>query len=913
MATAAALDCIGPYRAIRQLGAGGMGEVFLAHDAELGRNIAIKLLPPDLSDGEHLTRLRNEARNASALNHPNIVTIYEIGRDDSARAFMAMEYVDGLTLRELMRGGAMPVRKALQIVAQLADGLAAAHKRGLVHRDLKPENIMITSDGVVKVLDFGLAKSIEINEDTGISEPGMLVGTYGYMSPEQARAGEIDYRSDQFSFGSILYEMLTGNRAFDGASGVETLFMVVRDEAQPLSVVAPNVPAPLRWIVDRCLSKDPEDRYVATRDLARDLQYIRDHFSETGIATPIRERDSVATRLRKRWPVAAAIVFALVAGSLITAWARRPEARIITSERYLTYSGTDYSPAVSPDGKLIAFSSARDGEQRIWLKQVAGGGEVALTSGTDDFPRFTPDGSAILYIHVPPNSRDVGSLWRVAVVGGEPRRLIDEVTSADLSPDGSKLAFIRPVQENGVAQGALFLSDANGTNARELARSDIGASHPRWSPDGKSIAMVISRGGRVTQAVLIVDAVSGKATELASPAKAGELSSVIWTADGRSVIYVRAHSVEAVVGSTANVIRHDIRTDETEVVGWTSHNGLVLDALNDGTLVLDVRSPRDNLREITVNAERWLTRGNSSDRQPAYAPDGRTVLFSSNRSGNLDLWTIGTDGGAVKRITDDGAEDWDPAYTPDGKKIVWSSGRSGNLEIWIANADGSAAKQISRDGVDAENPTATADGRWIVYNSFDPAQAGIWKVRPDGTEATQVVNGRTSLPDVSPDGLYVTYLFDARTPRAAVRVARIADGKDMGIAIPLPLISRTSAILGRTRWMPDGKAIAYLAQNAAGINGVFVQDLRSRPRHVLDTTRARRIRSRARHRIVRHLAGRKNSDRRRLGAALQSLLDRRRSRRHQANRQKGELIQCPHRLSCSEESTLVRSLRWSRS
>ncbi|HEX2060015.1 MAG TPA: serine/threonine-protein kinase, partial [Thermoanaerobaculia bacterium] len=324
MATAAAAaDCIGPYRAIRQIGAGGMGEVFLAHDDELGRNIAIKLLPAEVaSDAEHLARLRNEARSASSLNHPNIVTIYEIGRDDSKRAFMAMEYVDGQTLRELLRGSALPVRKALQIAAQLADGLAAAHKRGLVHRDLKPENIMITTDGVVKILDFGLAKSLEVTNDTNVSEPGTLVGTYSYMSPEQARAGEIDYRSDQFSFGSILYEMLTGNRAFDGASGVETLFMVVRDEPAPLSVVASHVPAPLRWIVDRCLSKDPEDRYVATRDLARDLQYLRDHFSETGVATPVREEETLAKRLRRRWPVAAAAVLALLAGSLLTAWAR---------------------------------------------------------------------------------------------------------------------------------------------------------------------------------------------------------------------------------------------------------------------------------------------------------------------------------------------------------------------------------------------------------------------------------------------------------------------------------------------------------------------------------------------------------------------------------------------------------------
>ncbi len=817
MATAAAADCIGPYRAIRQIGAGGMGEVFLAHDDELGRNIAIKLLPPHLAaDAEHLGRLRNEARSASSLNHPNIVTIYEIGRDDSQRAFMAMEYVDGQTLREMMRSGALPVRKALQLATQLADGLAAAHKRGLVHRDLKPENVMITSDGVVKILDFGLAKSFDTG--TGASEPGMLVGTYSYMSPEQARAGEIDYRSDQFSFGAILYEMLTGSRAFDGASGVETLFMVVRDEPAPLSAIASHVPAPLRWIVDRCLSKDPEDRYVSTRDLARDLQYLRDHFSEAGTATPIREKDPLATRLRKRWPMAAAVVFALLASSLLTAWVRRPEPRAITSERYLTYSGHDFSPAVSPDGKLIAFASSRDGKQRIWLKQVAGGSEVALTPGGDDFPRFAPDSSAIVYIHAEPGQR--GELWRVPVVGGEPRKILDDVGSADFSRDGKRIAFTR--NGNGVARTDLWIADADGSNARELARTDIGTAHPRWSPDGKSIAVVTPRGGRVMQSVILFDALTGTAKTLTSPPKAGEVSSVVWTADGRHIIYVRAESVEAVVGSSAKIVRHDVRSDTSEVIGWSSHNGVVLDLLADGRIVLDSRSPRDNLREIGGETEKWVTRGNSSDRQPAYSPDGKALLFTSNRSGNLDLWLTTIDG-VVRRVTDDASEDWDPAFTPDGKKIVWSSGRSGNLEIWIANADGTGAKQISRDGVDAENPPATRDG-WIVYNSFNPQKAGIWKVRADGTQATHLVKARTSLPEVSPDGQYVSYLADSRTAQAKIRVARVSDGTDMGVAIPIRGIRRTSAILGRSRWMPDGKAIAFLAQNEEGLNGVFVQD-----------------------------------------------------------------------------------------
>lgn len=837
MATAAA-DCIGPYRTIRQLGSGGMGEVFLAHDESLGRNIALKLLPAHLAaDPEHLARLRNEARSASSLNHPNIVTIYEIGRDDSKRAFMAMEYVDGHTLRELLRGGAIPVRKALQIATQLADGLAAAHKRGLVHRDLKPDNIMVTTDGVVKILDFGLAKCAEVAGEDG-SDPGLLVGTYGYMSPEQARAGAIDYRSDQFAFGAILYEMLSGARAFDGASGVETLFMVVRDEPPALSAVAPHVPAPLRWIVERCLSKDPDERYVATRDLARDLQCLRDHFSEAGTPTPIRGNGSLATRVRKRWPVAAAVALALVAGSVSTAWVRRPQPPVITSERYLTYSGHDYSPAVSPDGKLIAFASARDGVQRIWLKQVAGGSEVALTGGVDDYPRFSPDGASVLYLHAEPPR--TASLWRVPVVGGEPRRILDDVTSADFAPDGERIAFTRLLQGDAAARAALYIADADGSNARELLRLEAAAVHPRWSRDGKQIAVVSASGGRVTQSVLIVDAASGAVTPLAVPPKAGEVSSVVWSDDGRSVIYVRAESVEAVVGSSAKVIRHDIRTDRAEAIGWTSHNGVLLDVLGDGRLVLDVRSPRDNLREFRTaggqailpvhrssrtplpSAERWITRGNSSDRQPAYAPDGKSVIFSSNRSGNLDLW-LATAGGGVRRVTDDASEDWDPAFTPDGRKIVWSSGRSGNLEIWIANADGSAARQVSRDGVDAENPTATSDG-WIVYNSFHPRKLGVWKVKQDGSGATQLVKGRTALPELSPDGRYVAYLAESRSINANIRVARVADGKDLGVSIPVRGTRRTAAILGRARWMPDGKSIAFLAQNEEGINGIFVQD-----------------------------------------------------------------------------------------
>jgi serine/threonine protein kinase len=842
MTAATVEESIGPYKTVCKLGEGGMGVVYLAHDDELDRAIAIKLLPQHLAgDEEHLARLKQEARTASSLNHPNIITIYEIGQHESG-AFIAMEYIDGQTLRDAMAGGQLPIRKTLQIASQIADGLAAAHKRGLVHRDLKPENIMLTREGGVKILDFGLARS-GASGDAGTSQrktdPGTIVGTFGYMSPEQARAENVDYRSDQFSFGAILYEMLTGTRAFEGASAVETMFMVIRDEPVALSQAAPHVPALLRWVVERCLAKDADERYASTRDLARDLQHLRDHLSEAGVA-PVREENAKVELVpsRRRWPLlAATALVALLIGALLMSWLHRSAPPTITSEQYLTYSGNDFSPAVSPDGKLVAFSSRRDGRQRIWLKQIEGGSEVALSEGSDDFPRFSPDGASVLYVHFLPDG--TSSLFRIPVVGGEARRILEGATTGELSPDGRQLAFSRnEVDATGRVTSVILAANANGTGAHELFRSDIVAlSQPRWSPDQKQIAL-IGASGRVAQTIVILNPDTKVGRTLATPPKSGEISVPVWTADSRALIYVRAASVEAVVGSTAQIIRHDVAGDTTQVIGWSSHNGTVADVLGDGRIILDVRSPRDNLREIalagasdpganatsTSPVERWLTRGNSSDRQPVYSPDGQSILFSSNRSGNLDLWQMNLAGGSVRKITDDAAEDWDPGFTPDGKKIVWSSGRTGNLEIWMANADGSEAHQVSHDGVDAENPTATADGQWILYNSFNQKHLGIWRVHPDGTGASSVVAGRDVVPDVSPDGKYVAYLADGRTTRATVRVVRIADGAMTRCIIPVPAPPHTTAILGRMRWLPDGKSIAFLYVDEHGVNGVFQQD-----------------------------------------------------------------------------------------
>jgi serine/threonine protein kinase len=381
---------LGPYEVLSRLGAGGMGEVYRARDPKLNRELAIKLLPITLStDKGFLARFQAEARAASALNHPNIITIHDLGEVDG-HSYILMELVDGKTVRELVDGGALPLKKTLQLAAQAAEGLAAAHARGIVHRDLKPENLMVTKDGVLKILDFGLAKTETFGgsaEDQTVSagitgtEPGTVLGTVGYMSPEQASGQPVDFRGDQFSLGTILYEMITGKRAWRRKTPAESLVAIIREEAQPIAAAAPDTPTALRWIVERCLAKDPEDRYAATKDLARDLRALSEHFSDLASGSAVGVRAPAAAKTRLGPPALALAAAALLLGAGAT-WFLRPKPAPWSppSPHYLTYSGRDSDPAVSPDGKVLAFTSERSGRKRIWLKQLSDGSEALSTT-----------------------------------------------------------------------------------------------------------------------------------------------------------------------------------------------------------------------------------------------------------------------------------------------------------------------------------------------------------------------------------------------------------------------------------------------------------------------------------------------------------------------------------------------------
>ena len=849
---------LGPYEIVSAIGAGGMGEVYRAKDTRLGREVAIKVLPAEFSSSQdRLSRFEQEARSASALNHPNIITVYDIGSVDS-HSYIAMELVQGQTMRELLEAGPLSLRRAVTVAAQLADGLAKAHAAGIIHRDLKPENLMISKDGFVKILDFGLAKPVVLpsKEASGLAtiaktDAGTILGTVGYMSPEQVAGKATDFHSDQFSFGSILYEMVTGKRAFDRDTAAQTLSAIIQDDPETIASSAPRTPAPVRWIVERCLAKDPEERYASTRDLARELKSVQDHFSDLNSTSEVTVTAPAALQARqwlRIWSFASLLIIAGLTTALLL---NRPQPQEPPVLHTLTFSGHDYSPAASPDGKIVAFTSTRDGTSRIWLKQLAGGGEVALTSGPDDHARFSPDGSTLLFTRTEGSK---ASLFRVSLLGGEPRKMIDDADFGDWSPDGKQIAFVRLHRmEDGTSNSSLWVSGSAGETPHEVVTVKNKALWaPRWSPDSRKIAVTETISGNMLNSAFWI-ALDGKEKHAITPSQnLGTLSSMTWSGTGRDIVFSQLESLVTFSGlSSGRVLCWSVDTARTKTLFWTqnlfggdplgpiSATGTI-DIAAQGRLVFDAISSRQNLGETFLQGRggtadfRWLTRGSSSDRQPSYSPDGEWVIFSSTRSGNLDLWKISTKTGTVIRLTDDAAQDWDPAFTHDGKSILWSSNRGGHFEIWTADIDGSEPRVVSQDGSDAENPTETPDGQWILYNSYiNPKKLGVWKIRKDGSSAVRLVSGSTQYPEVSPDGKYVSFTNSATTSYGWIRIVQCADGRPLPYEIRL---KNSTGLAGRNRWLPDGR-IAFIDIDEKGVTEVYVQDFVPGK----DTTSTRRL------------------------------------------------------------------------
>ena len=566
---------------------------------------------------------------------------------------------------------------------------------------------------------------------------------------------------------------------------------------------------------------------------------------DPGVVEPRPEPKS--SRLAQRWLVPAVLVGAgaLAGAGMVVSFLPSGGTVVAPRIRQLTMSGSDSEPSASPDGKSIAFSSRRDGVSRIWWKLLAGGGEAPRTRGSDHGPRFFPDGSSLLFLR---NDGATDAAWRVPIVGGTEQLIVRDVVTAEPSPDGLEIAFVRAGLEGRRRATVLGLANSTGGNERELYTfHDQELTSIRWTPDGRTIAGVRRATVGAETALVFVDVASRTVQEVPSDAGSGAYGALAFVGDGSHALVTRSEDAQVYMpGALGRLLLHDVATRKQQVLQFlpdlfglfrsVESNGRV-DVVGDGQVVYHSVQIRQNLREVNLGASSTAgddpisTFGLSQDRQPAYAPDGRSIVFSSNRSGNLDLWLLERNAAEPTQLTDHPAHDRDPALAPDGAHVFWTSRRSGNLEIWTMRLDGTGLRQVTQDGVDAQNPTMGKDGQWVVYASANLAKAGIWRIRPDGSDASKLVAGSgdlpLTLPEVSPTGQYALYRQDDRLRRrSTIRVVDVHTTRvvPFEIVVPYNLHEPAMNILwGRARWTPDGQAIAFIAQDADGRASVYRQ------------------------------------------------------------------------------------------
>ncbi len=793
-----------------------MGEVYRARDTRLSREVAVKVLPAGVSaDPDRLKRFEKEARAASSLNHPNIVTIHDIG-ESGQTSFIAMEMVDGQTLREFLAAGALPTKKILAIAAQVADGLAKAHGAGIVHRDLKPENVMVTKDGFVKILDFGLAKLTQPDAPEGQethsptvsagTEPGIVMGTVGYMSPEQALGKALDFRSDQFSFGSILYEMTTGERAFARGNAPETLAAIIREEPAAISAAAPQTPVPLRWAIERCLAKDPEERYASTRDLARDLARLRDGISEGTLSGGSVAVAASARPPSRRLRAAFILLGGIAIGAAIAAaWlrlSRTPPAPIVRTS-LLPPEGRTFSlgeVAVSPDGRQVAFG-ARDAAENLelWIRFLAQpeARQLSRMNGAQN-PFWSPDGRMLGFFSwekllsvepsggTPKTLCDVraggrGGTWnregvilfapgpltpisRVPASGGEPAAVtrLDPVRKENshrwpsFLPDGRHFLFLS-MTTTGDRDNAVFIGSLDSSETKLLVRANSSAL---FAPPGYLLFVNASR-------MLVAqpfDAGSLRFSGAPIPVAEGVYGfggkgQPGFSAAGPELLaYLPAH------GESTKMAWFDRSGREVGSVGSPGEHGfprLSPDGRKVAVQTEDAKSPNNLwVHDLSRGIATRVTSGEYDDQLPVWSPDGRQIVFTSTRTGQGDLTVKDSSGAGEERLllhTEKQlfATDW----SPDGRFLLYQ-GDGSNLSVLPLFGDRKPYPFLS-----AKSPVGGArfspDGRWVAYWSRESGNAEIYVLPfPGPGDRWQVTTGGAYHPVWRRDGKELFYLSD---------------------------------------------------------------------------------------------------------------------------------------------------------
>jgi Tol biopolymer transport system component/predicted Ser/Thr protein kinase len=843
------------YRVAAKIGEGGMGAVYKAVDTHLDRPVAIKVLPPEkMTDGERKQRFVQEAKAASALRHPNIVVIHDIAAD-RGRDFIVMELIEGRSLDQLIGRRGLKLSEALGYAVQIADGLSKAHAAGIVHRDLKPTNIMVTDEGLVKILDFGLAKLTEDvaaaeaartmtlgQDEKPRTEEGYVVGTAAYMSPEQAEGKKVDARSDIFSFGAVLYEMLTGRKAFGRDSGIKSIAAVLSEEPQPASAVNEAVPVELERAIVRCLRKDPQRRWQTMSDLKVALQDLKED-SESG---KLMAAAAPAGRGKKRtaFLVAAASLLVLAAAAVVLKlYVFKPKGPVEYEIIPLTYdSGMTGSPTLSPDGTLMAYASDRGekGNLDIWIQQVSGGKPLRLTSHPADdwFPSFSPDGSQIAFR----SERDGGGVYLIDALaaGGEPRRIADNGSNPRFSPDGRFITFVVVPASLEARLYKMYLISPKGGDPQpfhpELYPDFVGQGGALvWSPDGK---YMIFRGRRVDD----------------------PKSRDWWVAPVDGGEAVRTHAIEN-LGLTT-IVQYP--------VGWSGDSvyfvsGTTIEGVNLFRASID---PKD--REVRGPIE-TVTTGPGMKIFPAVMRDGR--IFYTEMTVAMNAWSVSArpDEAVVsanpRRLTQDLMQNFNPSISRDGAKAAFSAfggAQAARIEVRVKDTKTGADTTIPVQGINiGQVPRLSPDGSLLAYRDVVDGKARAYIVAPGASAGRELCEGCTVLgflpnndyalvqsrpselekmdlrtkertivlssgqdviedASLSPDGKWLAWLAGRPDGRVAIRITPFEARR--GGSTRTITVAEAGYYLGSPAWSPNGRWLYYLSEKAGGCS-LFVREL----------------------------------------------------------------------------------------